>query len=236
MRTTGQETRGGHWLSWLVGCVLVGWVLLYNALRLNGSTPAEVGMWSAAVGGAAGAALFGVGWLVVRQLRASGRLATGAATIPDPAEMDPSGRAACRIAWPVLAAMAVVALAVGTALAFDWATTDSADRGLTGVVLAGWNLLAAIWFGDEALRLRENGAEGVESLVMGAVLTGILAAIGLARGHMEPLQLVLLAVAAAAGLAAGLVVWWLRGHRGVPVAGPVAALVVVGALLAALVG
>lgn len=150
--------------------------------------------------------------------------------------MDQSARSAASWAWPVLAAMAVVALATGTAMAFEWAAAGPDERGLTGLVLAGWNLLAAMWFGDEALRLRDAEADGVESLVLGAVLTGILAAIGLARGHMEPLQFALIGASAAAALAAGVVVWWLRGRRGVPVAGPLAVLVVAGALFAALAG
>ena len=217
MAAERQQRPASRVLSWLVGCVVVGWLIVYNAMRLSGSTPAEAAWPSLAAGAAAGLVVFGLGLLAVRRLAASGRVVrSGPAAIPAPAEMDETQRDAIRLAWPPLAALALVALAVGAYLAADWFAADAADRPKTTVILAAWNILAGLWLGDEALRLRRGEADGIESIVLGCTLTAVLAGVGYSRDLARPGQVVLIILSGVAGALVGLAVWRLQGARGVP--------------------
>lgn len=214
--------------SWLVGCVVVGWLIVYNVLRIGGSSPSEAAWPSLAVGAVAGLAVFGGGLYARRRLAASGRvLRPGPPGIPSPAEMDQSQRDALRLAWPPLAALALVALGVGAYLAADW-FSDTGVRAKTTIILAAWNVLVGLWLGDEALRLRRDEPEGIESIVLGCTLTAVLAGVGLSRGLAEPGQIALIVLTAVAGGLVSLAVWRLQGARGVPVGA--AGVVVVAAL------
>ncbi len=133
------------------------------------------------------------------------------------------------LAWPALGALAVVALAVGAYLAVDWFSSDA--RPLTTLILAAWNILVGLWIGDEALRLRRDEAEGIESLPLGCGLTAILAAVGLSRDLVSGGQLVLIVLAGVAGVLAGLAIWRLQGARGLPVSAIGTGLVAVLALV-----
>ena len=204
-------------LSWLVGCVIVGWLLVYNAMRLDGSSPADAAWPSLAVGAIAGAAVFAVGFVVVRRLASAGRVVRpGPTAIPSPSEMDPAQRDAVRLAWPPLAALALVALGVGAYLGAEWFADDAATRAKTTIILAAWNLLVGLWLGDEALRLRHGEADGIESIILGCTLTAVLAGVGLSRHLAEPGQVALIVLTAIAGGLIGLAVWRLHGARGVP--------------------
>ena len=215
-------------LSWLVGCVVVGWLVVYNVLRIEGSSPSEAAWPSLAVGAVAGVAVFGAGLALRRRLLASGRvLRAGPVAIPSPAEMDQGQRDALRLAWPPLAALALVALAVGAYLGADW-LSESGVRPKTTIILAAWNVLVGLWLGDEALRLRRGEPDGIESIVLGCTLTAVLAGVGLSRGLAEPGQIVLIVLTAVAGGLVSLAVWRLQGARGVPVGA--AGVVVVSAL------
>jgi len=205
-------------LSWLVGCVLAGWLIVYNAMRLAGSSPADAAWTSLALGAVVGIAAFAVGLLAIRRLEASGRvLHRGPVEIPSPSELQPSQEHAIRLAWPVLAALAVVAFALGIYLGVDWLRTDPDERATTTLILGGWNVLVGLWIGDEAAHLRGGEAEGVESMVLGCALTAVLAGVGLSRDLAEAAQVVLIVLAGAGGALASLVVWRLQGARGTPV-------------------
>lgn len=218
--------RGPHPLSWFVGCVLVGWVVVYNIMRLAGSAPSGAAWISLVVGGLLGAAVFAAGLLGVRHLNRSGRVVRhGAADIPPPAEMTDAQRTLLGRAWPALAALAVVAAVMGVALVADWFGEAPGDRPTTLLVLAAWNILAALWVGDEAMRLRRFEADGTESVALGGALTAVLAGVGLARGYIEPGQVVLIVVGGVAGAAAALAVWRLRGGRRFPVGAAIVAVV-----------
>lgn len=213
-------------ISWLIGCVLVGWLVVYNVLRIGGDTPSQAAMPSLAVGAAAGAVVFAVGLFGLRRLHASGRrLRNPPIEIPPPAAMDDAQRDAVRLTWAPLAALAVAALAMGAYLAIDWLGTDSADRGYGTALLAAWNLLAGLWLGDEAVRLRRSEAEGIESIVLGCTLTAVLAGVGISRDLAVPGQVVLIVLAGIAGAVVGLAVWRFHGARGVP-AGSIGVLLV----------
>ena len=209
-------TPASRLLSWLVGCVLVGWLVIYNVLRIGGESPSEAAWPSLVVGLVAGLAVFGAGLLLQRRLAASGRvLRAGPVAIPSPSEMDDSQRDALRLAWPALGALALVALAVGAYLAADW-FSDSGVRAKTTIILAAWNVLVGLWLGDEALRLRRDEPDGIESIVLGCTLTAVLAGVGLSRGLAEPGQIALIVLTAIAGALVSIAVWRLQGARGFP--------------------
>lgn len=226
---TRQAPASGRAVSWLIGCALIGWVVVYNAMRLTGSTPSSAAWVSLGIGAAAGVAVFAIGLLLVRR-RSAGGGSPGreAGAIPSPLEMDDSQRRAIAIAWPVLGVLAILALVVGLMLVGKWIGADEGDRGISLLILAAWDILVAIWLGDEAIRLRRLEAEGLDAIVLGCALTAVLAGVAFSRELYEPLQ-VLLAIGAGVGaLVVGLVFWHLRGRPGLPVAP------VVGVIVAAL--
>jgi hypothetical protein len=204
--------------GWLVGCALAGWLIVYNLLRIDGSSPASAAAPALIIGVVAGAIVFGIGLLVMRWMARSGRvLRAEPAEIPSPSELDEEQRKALSLTWPALGALAVVALLVGAYLAVDWFGTDPSERGYTTLILAAWNILVGLWIGDEAIRLRRDEAEGIESLPLGCGLTAILAAVGYSRDLVPTGQLTLIVLAGIAGGLAGLAIWRLQGARGIPV-------------------
>jgi hypothetical protein len=216
-------------VSWLVGCVLVGWLLVYNGMRIGGSTPAGAAWVSLGIGAVIGVVVFALGLLVSRRLAASGRVVhRGPIEIPGPSELEPAQRDALRLAWPPLGALAVVALLLGLYLVGDYLATNSDDRALTTLILGIWDVLVALWVGDEAIRLRRGEADGIDSVTLGCGLTAVLAGVGLSRDLAEPAQVVLIVLAGVAGAATSLAVWRLQGARGWPLG---AALMVVVAAL-----
>ncbi len=205
-------------LSWLVGCALAGWIIVYNAMRVSGSNPSDAALPSLLIGAVAGVVVFGVGLVVMRRLAAAGRVVSpGHTEIPSPSEMDEPQRTAIRLAWPALGALAAVALVVGVWLAFDWYSSDAGDRATTTLILAAWDILVGLWLGDEALRLRRFDPDGIESIVLGCGLTAVLAGVGYSRDLIPAGHVVLIILAGIAGLLVGLAVWRLRGSRGLPV-------------------
>jgi hypothetical protein len=218
--------HGPHPVSWFIGSVLVGWVIVYNVLRTSGQSPSEAAWVSLAVGGGLGALAFGAAVLVSRRLAAAGRVVRPApADLPAPAEMTDTQRRWTRIVAPLLGALAAVALVLGTALAVDWFTSPADDRAVTVLVLAAWNLLVAFWIGDEAIRVYRHEVDGIESVALGAALTAILAGVGLTRDYFAGGQVALIVVAGVAGAAAALLVWRLRDSRTPPVAAPLVVIV-----------
>lgn len=219
MTTRGRPTpSGSRALSWLVGCIAAGWLVVYNAMRLAGSSPADAAWTSLGIGAVVGIAAFAVGLLVVRRLAASGRvLHRGPIDVPSPSELQPTQRDAIRLAWPALGALAAVAFVLGIYLGADWLGTDTEDRATTTLILAAWNVLVGLWVGDEAARLRRGEAEGVESMVLGCALTAVLAGVGLSRDLVEAAQVVLIVLAGVGGALASVVVWRLQGGSGAPI-------------------
>lgn len=229
MITERRQIPPSRRLSWLVGCVAIAWLVVYNAMRIAGSTPADAVWVSLGIGVVVGLAVFAAGLLVVRRLAAAGRVVQrGPIELPSASQMEPAQRGALAIAWPALAVVAVAALAMGVILAADWLGTDADDRATTTIILAAWDVLAGIWLGDEALRLRRGEADGIESAVLGCALTAVLAGVGVSRDLVEIGQVVLIVLAGLAGALASLAIWRLQGSRGVPLGAGV--VVVVAAL------
>lgn len=226
--TAGRPTTPplSRLLSWLVGCVLVGWLVVYNAMRVTGSNPADAALPSLAIGAVAGAAVFGAGLLLVRRLAAAGRVVSpGAVEIPPPSRLEQPQRDAMTLTWPALGALAAVALVMGAWLAVDWYSDDAGSRATTTLILAAWNLLVGFWLGDEAMRLRRFDPDGIESIALGCGLTAVLAGVGLSRDLASPGQVALIVLAGVAGCLVGIAVWRLRGARGLPL-GAIGVLVV----------
>jgi hypothetical protein len=212
--TEHRHSPGSRTLSWLVASVALGWLVVYNAMRLAGATPADAAWPSLGIGAAVGLAAFGLGLLVVRRRAAAGRpLGRGPLEIPSPSELADGQRRAVALAWPALGVLAAAALVLGVYLTADWLGTDAGDRATTTIILAAWDVLVGVWLGDEALRLRRGEAEGVESAVLGCALTAVLAGVGLSRELAEGAQVVLIVLAGVAGTLCGLVVWRLQGGR-----------------------
>lgn len=217
---------GSRMISWLLGSVLVGWVVVYNAMRLAGSSPAGAAWISLAVGAACGVGVWLLLLLAGRRLAASGRVVhRGPPEVPAPGALDPAQRDAARLASLGLGALAIVALAAGAYLAADWALSEPGGRATTTLILAAWNLLAGLWLGDEAMRLRRLEADGIDSTVLGCMLTAVLAGVGLSRDTIPSVQVALIVLAGVAGALAALLVWRLHGARGVP-GGAIAAVAV----------
>lgn len=232
MTAERRPSSGSRTLSWLVASVAVGWLVVYNAMRLAGSSPADAAWPSLGIGAVVGLAAFGAGLLIVRRLAASGHpIRRGPMEIPSPSELDDGQRSMVGLAWPALLVLAAAALLLGVYLGADWLGTDAGDRGTTTIILAAWNVLAGLWLGDEALRLRRGEADGVESVVLGCALTAILAGVGLSRDLTEAAQVVLIALAGVAGVLCGLLVWRLQGSRGLPLGALAAAVVAALALI-----
>jgi hypothetical protein len=227
--TERRPSPGSRTISWLIGSIALGWLIVYNAMRLAGSTPADAAWPSLGIGAAVGLAAFGAGlWFVRRRAAAGHPVRRGPIDIPSPSELDEGQRRLLAVAWPVLGILAAAALVMGVYLAADWLGTDAGDRATTTIILAAWNVLVGLWLGDETLRLRRGEADGVESIVLGCALTAVLAGVGLSRDLAETAQVVLIILAGVAGMLCGLVAWRLQGGRGVPVAAT--AVVVVAAL------
>jgi peptidoglycan/LPS O-acetylase OafA/YrhL len=131
--------------------------------------------------------------------------------------MDQEQRDAVRLTWGPLAALAAVAIDMGLWIGADWISTDPDQRGYGTALLAAWNLLAGLWLGDEAIRLRRGEAEGIESIVLGCTLTAVLAGVGISRDLAVPGQVALIILAGIAGALVGLAVWRFHGARGLPV-------------------
>lgn len=203
--------------GWLIACAVAGWLIVYNVMRIEGSSPASAAAPSLIIGVIAGAAVFALGLLIGRRLAKSGRvLRPEPVEIPSPAALDDDQRTALKLAWPALGALALVALGLGAYLGLEWLTANSDTRGITTLILAAWNILVGLWIGDEAIRLRRDEAEGVESLPLGCGLTAILAAVGFSRDLAPGGQLVLIVLGGIAGGLVGYAIWRLQGSRGLP--------------------
>jgi hypothetical protein len=205
-------------LGWLITAVLVGWIVVYNAFRLSGDSPREAAWISLGIGAAAGLVAFGIGWWVHGRLLASGRLRPRAAVeLPSPEEVAAEHGRVVRLTVALIAALAAAGLVVGIAMAVDWArVADSWRDNPTRSILALWDLLIAVWLGSEIPRLLRNEVDGLESIVLGCILTAVLAGVALSDNVLEAAQVVLIVLAGLAGAMTQFLVWRLSGSRGLP--------------------
>jgi hypothetical protein len=224
--TAGGRPAPRRWLSRLVGAVLIGWLVVYNVMRLAGSSPADAAWPSLAIGAAAALVLVGLGTLAMG-LPGISRLADprGTAEIPAPGGRTDGQRRAISLAWPALGTLAVIAIVVGAWLLIDALGSGDGRPAATVLILTAWNVLAGLWLGDEAIRSRRGEVDGLDSAVLGCLLTAVLAAVGLSRELVEPGQVVLIVAAGVAGALTSFAVWRLRGSAGAPVGAGLVAIV-----------
>ena len=213
----GAGSQGARLFWWLVGAIAIGWLIVYNGMRLAGRSPAESAWPALAVGGAIGILVYAGLLVTARKRAAAGRpIGRRHVDVPAPAAVTPAQHRALTVASPLLGILALLALVMGVILLLDWVSDDPENRAATTLVLAGWNLLAGVWLGDEAVRMRGDVAEGAESVALGCALTAILAGLGLNREMLEIGQVALIVLSGAAGVAAGGVAWRIAGSRGLP--------------------
>ena len=82
----------GRLLSWSLSAILIGWVVVYNAMRVAGGTPAGVALTSFIIGALVGLAVLAIAIWVRGRLIASGRLhpVDPEVEIPAPTGMTPA--------------------------------------------------------------------------------------------------------------------------------------------------
>lgn len=225
--------RPGRLISWLVSAVLVGWVVVYNVMRVAGGTPAGVALPSFLIGAGGGIVVLIIGLIIRRRLINAGRIhpVDAEAEIPAPGAMDADQRRVINATWPVVAAAAAVELVCGIWMLADWNGTPSMVRATAEVVMAGWFIFAAIWMGWEAKNLRNMDAGGIDSVALGALLTTVLAGVGITRHFATGMQVLTVIVVGLTAVVAYWLVWFLVRRRGVPSMAILAGLIALASLL-----
>ncbi len=225
--------RPGRLISWLISAVLVGWVVVYNVMRVAGGTPAGVALSSFVIGAGGGIVVLIIGLIIRRRLINAGRIhpVDAEAEIPAPGAMDADQRRVINATWPVVAAAAAVELVCGIWMLADWNGTPSMVRATAEVVMAGWFIFAAIWMGWEAKNLRNMDAGGIDSVALGALLTTVLAGVGITRHFATGMQVLTVIVVGLTAMAAYWLVWFLVRRRGVPSMAILAGLIALASLL-----
>ncbi len=225
--------RPGRLISWLISAVLVGWVVVYNVMRVAGGTPAGVALSSFVIGAGGGIVVLIIGLIIRRRLINAGRIhpVDAEAEIPAPGAMDADQRRVINATWPVVAAAAAVELVCGIWMLADWNGTPSMVRATAEVVMAGWFIFAAIWMGWEAKNLRNMDAGGIDSVALGALLTTVLAGVGITRHFATGMQVLTVIVVGLTAVAAYWLVWFLVRRRGVPSMAILAGLIALASLL-----
>lgn len=225
--------RPGRLISWLISAVLVGWVVVYNVMRVAGGTPAGVALTSFVIGAGGGIVVLIIGLIIRRRLINAGRIhpVDAEAEIPAPGAMHDDQRRVINATWPVVAAAAAVELVCGIWMLADWNGTPSMVRATAEVVMAGWFIFAAIWMGWEAKNLRNMDAGGIDSVALGALLTTVLAGVGITRHFATGMQVLTVIVVGLTAMAAYWLVWFLVRRRGVPSMAILAGLIALASLL-----
>jgi hypothetical protein len=225
--------------SWFAACVLGGWLVVYNVLRLGGDSPSSAAIPGLVVGGSAGLVVFAAGAFAVHRLHASGRVVIGHHVAGEPT---PSARSATRAAGIALAVAGLAALAVAAVMTADYLGIEGARPKATVLVVI-WNVAFGLWVLDEAWWLhREDRAlgagaadgeawQGLDAVWFGALLTCVLAGVAYSRDVVAGAQVALVAVVGVAAVLVAVALWMLRGGRGVPFGAAVALVVAAGSLM-----
>jgi hypothetical protein len=218
-------------LSWVVTAIVVGWLVVYNALRIAGDSPRRAAVIAIAPGVALGIVLFGLGLLARRAMMRRGRLPMRRTEPIGPGVLEAGRRAGLRPAAPFLALGAAASVGVGVLLGADWIQLAAADRSSTKLALALWNIVVGIWLAAELGHLLQGHGDGLDSVALGAVLTAVLGGVALSRSMFPPAQVILIIVLGATAAACQVVLWRITGSRlaaaGAALCGLVAALALV---------
>jgi hypothetical protein len=215
--------------------VVVGWLVVYNALRVAGDDPRRAAAVAIAPGIALGLLLFGGGLLVRRRLLRSGRLPARTTEALGPGPLPAEQRPILRTLAPVLGLAAVASVAVGVLLGGDWLRLAAEDRSSTKLALALWDIVVGVWLGAELAHLLKGHVDGIESVSLGAVLTAVLAGVALSRDMFPPAQVILIVASGAAAVACQVVLRRITGSRGAAVGAALAGIVSAVALIVPLV-
>jgi len=220
-----QRGLSGHLFSWMVGGFVVGWFVLYCALRLGGDAPNTAAL-PAVMGGIVGAiaAVFVVAW--VRRSIRDGRPLMQRARAVNPDALSSSDLTIVRLTWIVTFAAAIVTAAITAVIALHWMRLTGTRPKSTALMIV-WDAVVALWLLDEGRRIYAKIFDGVEALYFGCLLTAVLASIGIARNVVVVGQIALIAAVGIAALTIGLVRWRLAGARFLPVSVLIAAAVAV---------
>jgi hypothetical protein len=208
----------GRMLSWSLSAILIGWVVVYNVMRVGGGTPAGVALPSFIIGAVVGIVVLVLGiWLRGRLIRA-GRIhpVDPEVEIPGPGRMSPRQASSVRACAIAVAVVAVVQLIAAVLLFIDWRGSPVATRAIAEVIMAGWFVFAGLWMGWEANALRDSDAGGLDSLALGALLTTVLAGVAISRDFVPAFSVLVVLVAGAASVVTYMGVHRLTRDRGVP--------------------
>lgn len=240
--TARTEMPASRVAGWFVGCVAIGWLVAYNILRIGGDNPSEAALPALAVGGVAGAVVFAAGAFAVHRLHAAGRVIWHAPAAPEETTAQTAGL--LRVCAGALLVAAAAAVVVAVVMGVDWLGIDGARPKAT-VLIVVWNLVVALWIAEEGVNLlralgdggsREIDVSGLDSVWFALLLTTVLAGVAYSRDLFPTMQVAYVAVVGLAAMLTGLVLWRLRGGRGLPVAAVVgAAVAILSVLLPALV-
>ncbi|MFM8829083.1 MAG: hypothetical protein ACKORG_06995 [Actinomycetota bacterium] len=208
----------GRLLSWGLSAILIGWVVIYNAMRVAGGTPAGVALTSFIIGAIAGLAVMGIGIWVRGRLIASGRIhpVDPEMEIPGPAQMNPGQKGILGIAWPAVAVAAGVQIVEAVLLFMDWRGTPAETRATAELIMAVWFIFAGIWMAWEANNLRDFDAGGLDSVALGALLSTVLAGVAVSRDFSIVISFITVIAAGVATVVAYFGVHRLTRDRGTP--------------------
>lgn len=208
----------GRLLSWSLSAILIGWVVIYNAMRVAGGTPAGVALTSFIIGAIAGLAVMGIGIWVRGRLIASGRIhpVDPEMEIPGPAQMNPGQKGILGIAWPAVAVAAGVQIVEAVLLFMDWRGTPAETRATAELIMAVWFIFAGIWMAWEANNLRDFDAGGLDSVALGALLSTVLAGVAVSRDFSIVISFITVIAAGVATVVAYFGVHRLTRDRGTP--------------------
>ena len=223
----------GRLLSWTLSAILIGWVVVYNAMRVAGGTPAGVALISFIIGAIAGLVILGIGIWVRGRLVASGRIhpVDPEMEIPGPTGMSADQKSLLGITWIAVAISAGVQVVEAVLLFMDWRGTPAETRATAELIMAVWFIFAGIWLAWEANNLRDLDAGGLDSVALGALLSTVLAGVAVSRDFTVVTSFITVVVAGVASVLAYYGVHRLTRGRGTPWMAITAAVIVLASLI-----
>ena len=223
----------GRLLSWSLSAILIGWVVVYNAMRVAGGTPAGVALTSFIIGALAGLAVLAIGIWVRSRLIASGRIhpVDPEMEIPGPSGMNPGQKSLLGITWIAVAVAAGVQVVEAVLLFMDWRGTPTEIRATAELIMAVWFVFAGIWMAWEANNLRDFDAGGLDSVALGALLSTVLAGVAVSRDFAVVTSFITVVVAGVASVLAYYGVHRLTRDRGTPWMAITAGVIVLASLI-----
>ena len=223
----------GRLLSWSLSAILIGWVVVYNAMRVAGGTPAGVALTSFIIGALAGLAVLAIGIWVRSRLIASGRIhpVDPEMEIPGPSGMNAGQKSLLGITWIAVAVAAGVQVVEAVLLFMDWRGTPTEIRATAELIMAVWFVFAGIWMAWEANNLRDFDAGGLDSVALGALLSTVLAGVAVSRDFAVVTSFITVVVAGVASVLAYYGVHRLTRDRGTPWMAITAGVIVLASLI-----